>query len=78
MGVARHLSPEFDIFQKAEPFIREIKKARMAPKRIMTDMAKVAEQSFEFFTDFPKDLLEISRALRKKNLSFTPGLKRPG
>ena len=74
-GVARHLHPEFDIFQKAAPFIRDIKKARMAPKRILTDMAKVAEQSYEFFTDFPKDLLEISRALRKKNLSFTLVLK---
>jgi len=74
-GVARRLYPEFDIFQKAAPFIHEIKRDRLSPKRIRDDMLKLAEQGFEFFTDFPKDLLEISRALRKKNLAFTLVLK---
>jgi ubiquinone biosynthesis protein len=74
-GVARHLCPEFDIFEKAAPFIKEIKLARLSPRRLRDDMLKLAEQGFEFFTDFPKDLLEISRSLRKKNLSFTLVLK---
>jgi len=70
-GVARHLYPEFDIFEKAAPFIKEIKLVRLSPKRLRDDMLKLAELGFEFLNDFPKDLLEISRSLRKKNLSFT-------
>jgi ubiquinone biosynthesis protein len=33
------------------------------------------EQTHEFLTDFPKDLLEISRSLREKKMSFTLVLK---
>ena len=69
-GIARNLHPEFDIFQETIPFIRRIKIARISPGRIRTDVMKLAEQGFEFLVDFPKDLLEISRSLRKKNLSL--------
>ncbi len=74
-GVARLLNPRFDIFQKAAPFIRKVQMARLAPVRLMGDMARVAEQSYEFLIDFPKDLMEISRSLRKKNMSFNLVLK---
>jgi ubiquinone biosynthesis protein len=33
------------------------------------------EQGYEFLTDFPKDLLEISRSLRQRKMAFTLVLK---
>lgn len=74
-GVARSLDPDFDMIQKAAPFIRTIKLARFAPSRLADDAVRLVERSYEFLTDFPKDLLEISRSLRQKKLSFTLVLK---
>jgi ubiquinone biosynthesis protein len=74
-GVARMLHPEFDMIQKAAPFIRNVKIARLAPSRLSRDFTQLVEQAYEFLTDFPKDLLEISRSLRQKKMSFTLVLK---
>jgi ubiquinone biosynthesis protein len=46
-----------------------------APGRLADDALRLVEQSYEFLTDFPKDLLELSRSLRQKKLSFTLVMK---
>ncbi len=74
-NVARMLHPEFDIIQKATPFVRQVRLSRLAPKRLADDAVQLIEQSYEFLTDFPKDLLELSRSLRQKKLSFTLVMK---
>jgi ubiquinone biosynthesis protein len=74
-GVARCLDPEFDIVTAAAPFIRNVRMARLAPGRLAGDAVRLVEQSYEFLTDFPKDLLELSRSLRQKKLSFNLILK---
>jgi ubiquinone biosynthesis protein len=74
-GVARGLDPEFDMISAAAPFIRDVKLARLAPGRLAGDAVRLVEQSYEFLTDFPKDLLELSRSLRQKKLSFNLILK---
>lgn len=74
-NVARMLYPEFDIIQKAAPFIRQVRLSRLSPKRLADDAVRLVEQSYEFLTDFPKDLLELSRSLRQKKLSFTLVMK---
>jgi ubiquinone biosynthesis protein len=74
-GVAANLNPDFDMIQMATPFIKQIKMARLAPGRIADDALRLVEQSYEFLTDFPKDLLELSRSLRQKKLSFNLILK---
>jgi ubiquinone biosynthesis protein len=74
-SVARRLHPEFDMIQKATPFIRQVKLSRLAPGRLADDAVRLVEQSYEFLIDFPKDLLELSRSLRQKKLSFTLVLK---
>jgi ubiquinone biosynthesis protein len=74
-GIARQLYPEFDMVQKVTPFIRNVKMARIAPSRLGRDLIELVEQTHEFLTDFPKDLLEISRSLREKKMSFTLVLK---
>jgi ubiquinone biosynthesis protein len=74
-NVGRTLYPDFDIIQKAAPFIRQVKLSRLSPKRLADDAVRLVEQSYEFLTDFPKDLLELSRSLRQKKLSFTLVMK---
>lgn len=69
--VARRVYPDFDIIQAAIPFVRKVKLARMAPGRLRDDLLRLAGQSYEFLTEFPKDLLEISHSLREKKMSFT-------
>jgi ubiquinone biosynthesis protein len=49
--------------------------ARLAPGRLAGDAVRLIEQTYEFLTDFPKDLLELSRSLRQKKLSFNLILK---
>jgi ubiquinone biosynthesis protein len=73
--IARMLHPEFDLMTAAEPFIKEVKLARFKPARLFGDLSQLAEQSYEFLTDFPKDLLEISHALRQRKMSLTLVLK---
>lgn len=74
-GIARRLHPEFNMIEKVTPFIRSVKMARIAPRRLSRDLIELVEQAHEFLTDFPKDLLEISRSLRQKKMSFTLVLK---
>jgi ubiquinone biosynthesis protein len=74
-SVAANLNPDFDMVQMATPFIKKIKMAQLAPGRIADDVIRLVEQSYEFLTDFPKDLLELSRSLRQKKLSFNLILK---
>ncbi|KJS31844.1 MAG: ABC transporter [Desulfatitalea sp. BRH_c12] len=74
-GIGRQLHPEFDMIAAAVPFIRQVKKARLAPGRLMDDVTRLIEQSYTFINDFPKDLLEISHALRYKKMSLTLVLK---
>jgi len=69
-GVATLLDPEFDLIAQAEPFIKRVKLQRMAPNRIATDLTRLASQSFQFLQTFPRDLLEITRLIRQKKLSF--------
>ncbi|MFZ1986330.1 MAG: AarF/UbiB family protein [Desulfatitalea sp.] len=74
-NIARQLYPEFDMIEAATPFIRAVKTARLAPARLLEDGVRLVEQSYEFLTDFPKDLLEISHALRQKKMSLNLVLK---
>jgi ubiquinone biosynthesis protein len=69
--IARQIDPEFDIIQTAVPFIRKAKLARLEPGRLVDNVFRLVGQSHEFLTDFPKDLLEISHALRRKKMSLT-------
>ena len=67
-GVACMLDPDFDIFRKAEPFIRRIMLERFAPQRISGDVAQLASELMKFVHQFPRDLLDIARLARQKKL----------
>jgi ubiquinone biosynthesis protein len=74
-SVASMLDPEFDIVAHAAPFIKKVKLERFSPKRLERDVITLASQMFQFLQDFPRDLLEITRLIRQKKLSFTHELQ---
>jgi len=69
-GVAKNLDPDFDMVAQAAPFIAKVKLRRFSPKRIESDIVKLASQSLKFIQEFPRDLLEITRLIRQQKLSF--------
>ncbi|MGD9383527.1 MAG: AarF/ABC1/UbiB kinase family protein [Desulfobacterales bacterium] len=69
-GVGLMLDPGFDMIQQAAPFIKEVKLARLTPKRITGDIFRLAIEIFQFIEDFPKDILSITRLIKQQKLSL--------
>lgn len=74
-GVALVLDPEFDMIEHARPFVKNVKVARFSPRRLKGDLVSLFAQSYEFVNEFPKDLLEITRSLRNKKMTFMLEMK---
>lgn len=74
-GVGLELDPDFDMIAHAEPFIKQVKLSRFSPKRLSSDAVSIVAQYMDFLQDFPKDLLEITRTIRQKKLTFMLELK---
>ncbi len=74
-GVGMALDPDFDMIVHAEPFIKRVKLARFSPGRMTRDLLGIVTQYMDFIQAFPKDLLEITRTIRKKNLTFQLEMK---
>lgn len=69
-GVALVLDPDFDMIAQAAPFIERVKLARFYPGRIADDMIKLGSEMLQFIQQFPKDMLEITRLIRQRRISF--------
>ena len=69
-GVGFMLDPDFDMIKQAEPFIKEVKLARLSPQRIGGDIFGLAIELFQFVQNFPKDILSITRLIKQQKLSL--------
>jgi ubiquinone biosynthesis protein len=67
-GVARMLDPEFDMTSRTVPFIEGVKLARFRPERITEDILRFGSEMLHFLDRFPKDLLQITRQIRRQKL----------
>ncbi len=67
-GVGLMLDPDFDMIKQAEPFIKEVKLARLSPRRIRGDIFRLAIELFQFVQNFPKDILSITRLIKQQKL----------
>jgi ubiquinone biosynthesis protein len=67
-GVARMLDPEFDIFTKADPFIKRVMMGRFSPHRLSNDLIRLSADLIKFTQQFPQELLELSRLIRQQKL----------
>lgn len=70
-GIGRMLDPDFNMFEHAAPFIRQIKMARLAPDRVAEDVGGIARESIRFMRLFPADILELTRLAKQGKVSFT-------
>lgn len=69
-GVGLMLDPDFDMIKQAAPFIKEVKLARLSPRRIRGDIFRLAIELFQFVQNFPKDILSITRLIKQQKLSL--------
>ena len=69
-GVGLMLDPDFDMIKQAAPFIKEMKLARLSPRRITDDIFRLAIELFQFVQNFPKDILSITRLIKQQKLSL--------
>ncbi len=67
-GVARMLDPEFDMISRTAPFIEGVKLARFRPERVTEDVLRFGTEMLHFLDRFPKDLLQITRQVRRQKL----------
>ncbi len=74
-GVGLVLDPDFDMIAHAEPFIKQVRLSRFSPRRLGSDAVNIFSQYMDFVQEFPKDLLEITRTIRQKKLTFMLELK---
>ncbi|GBC62837.1 ABC transporter [Desulfonema ishimotonii] len=68
-GIARLLDPDFDMVARAAPFIRREKMERFRPKRMAEDVFNLSSDLFEFVQQFPRELLELARIIKRQQLS---------
>ena len=64
------LDPEFNLISRAAPFIQRIKLERMHPQRMAEDLSHVAADWYEMIGRLPQDLMEITRLIRRRRLTF--------
>jgi ubiquinone biosynthesis protein len=69
-GVGRMLDPDFDMIDRATPFITNVKLARYKPERIVEDVFDLSAKLLQFLQKFPKELLDITQIIRQQKLSL--------
>ncbi len=70
-GIARQLYPEFDMIKEVKPFLIKVGLSRFRPRRIANDLIGLSRGMGHFVQQFPADILEISRLIKKDKLVFT-------
>ncbi len=74
-GVGLMLDPGFDMVAQTAPFIKRIKLNRFKPHRIAGDIMRLTSETLEFFQQFPRDMLEITRMIRERKFYLKHEIK---
>jgi len=71
-GLGLVLDPDFDMTEKAEPFIKRLKLKRLFPKRVMGDFLDSGGELVQLLKEIPGELRDITKQLRqgKVNIGF--------
>ncbi|MFB3924547.1 MAG: ABC1 kinase family protein [Syntrophales bacterium] len=64
-GIGLMLNPDFDLVEKAEPFIRRIKAARYRPGRIMAELAEYGHEWMKFLRIAPVEFQDLLKQIRQ-------------
>lgn len=69
-GIACRLDPEFDIVACAYPFVLQVRLERFAPPRLAMEFSRQVAELFDLMNQFPRELMEVVRMIRKQRLSI--------
>ena len=69
-GIARMLHPDFDLVAQIAPFIQREKMARYQPRRLAEDLITLSSEIFHFANQFPQDVLEVTRLIKRQRFSI--------
>ncbi len=70
-GVARQLDPEFDMIERAKPFLVKVNAERFSPQRISADAIGIGKLLLKLVRQLPKDMLDITRVIRQQQIKLT-------
>jgi ubiquinone biosynthesis protein len=69
-GVGLSMDPDFQIMQRAAPFVERLKMARMHPERIAEEMWESGIDIMQFLRDFPAELREILMQIKQGKIKI--------
>ena len=69
-GLGLVLDPDFDMTERAAPFIKHIKLARLSPKRVVGDFLESGEDLVQLLKDIPGEMRTILKQLRQGKASI--------
>ena len=69
-GLGRDLDPDFDIIQKATPFVEQLHRERFYPRRILEDVIGSSSEVVHLLRSLPRDLQTLFRQARKGKLKL--------
>ena len=69
-GVGRVLDPDFNSIERATPFIQQIKRNRLHPRRIAGDMADYSIEILQLLKEIPGEFREILKLARQGKLKM--------
>lgn len=69
-GLGLVLDPDFDMTERAAPFIKHIKLARLSPKRVVSDFLESGGDLVQLLKDIPGEMRTILKQLRQGKASI--------
>ncbi len=64
-GIGSVLDPDFDLIEKAAPFIRKIRLERFHPKRVMNELFDLGGDLFHLFKEIPEKTGDILKQIKE-------------
>lgn len=71
-GIGTMLDPTYDFVEEVKPFMRKVKMQKLSPFRVKDEMAQTTAQTINFISEFPHELMELTRLARlgRLNVNF--------
>ena len=70
-GIGVLLDPDFDLTQKAAPFVERVKLGRLKPQRVLGELFESGEDLIQLLKEIPGDLAEILRQLKRGKVKIS-------
>jgi ubiquinone biosynthesis protein len=69
-GLGRDLDPDFDIIERAAPFVEQVHRERFYPRRILEDLMDSSSEMLQLLRSIPRDLQTIFRMAKTGKLKI--------